>query len=341
MAMDTLTYTGTSSSYGPLEEPAEKWQAPMSARLGGAPAVTADRVVALTSAGGVDVFDRTTGSACWNAYIGGQTFGSPRVHGETIYVASSHRAVYALDLATGQERWTAQVGGWVHGHLTVTDEQVLVSSGDGKLQALDRATGEARWRTSISGKESLGASVADGEVYAAGGKKVHALSLDKGRKSRSGTLTGIVSVRTTPMVAGDALVVGTLSKGFTGAVIALDRNTLAERWRVPMEGQVTGALAVSDGIVLAAGERGPMRGIDLASGAVRWELPDCSAELHQSMTIARGIAYLGTRWTGVHAVDVASGTRRWSVMLLGEARSPTVADGTLFVGSSGTLYALE
>jgi len=60
-----------------------------------------------------------------------------------------------------------------------------------------------------------------------------------------------------------------------------------------------------------------------------------------SPTVADGTVYVGSADSNLYAVDAQTGTEQWRFQVGGVA-SPTVADGTVYVGSADSkLYAVD
>jgi outer membrane protein assembly factor BamB len=77
-------------------------------------------------------------------------------------------------------------------------------------------------------------------------------------------------------------------------IAAFDAASGERRWRVPLDGELGAAfpsavaVAVADGVAVAAGVGTSTRAVDLATGAVRW-----TAEVGGSISIADGVAQVG------------------------------------------------
>ena len=209
---------------------------------------------------------------------------------------------------------------------------LYVGSREGTLLALDIATGEVLWET------PLGGAVASTPVM-------------------------VDLPRETPKDASapkDLLLVGTDN----GEEIAIDLDSREELWRYATDGKIRRAPVVSEGVVHLANSRDQVFGLDLRTGAWRWQYEQ---PLQTGFTVSgyAGLAYQpssdgarpGVLYTGfgngkVAALDAGSGEALWlasvapaqggdfsdcdSTPLLDEAR------GRLYVAGQQTgVYALS
>jgi outer membrane protein assembly factor BamB len=149
------------------------------------------------------------------------------------------------------------------------------------------------------------------------------------------------AVRSTPAVAGGVVVFGS-DDGF---LYALDAKTGAEKWRVNLGGSVSSSPAIAGGVVLVMGRDGRLCAVKLADGSPVWTLVT-GADLSlgsdprtfdlwvSSPTVADGTVFVGGGDGRVYAVDVGTGQARWSHATGSRVRSsPAVAQGTVYAGS--------
>lgn len=143
-----------------------------------------------------------------------------------------------------------------------------------------------------------------------------------------------------PVVAGDAVIIGTQGEDAPGgALVALDATTGQERWRVPMANAIKRTPAVADGVAVACTVTGELVAVDVATGAVRWRYqlgdPSC-CWIYTAPVIADGVVCLGEAFHFA-AVDLQSGEPRWIRDDFGHLAefvnmsSPAALDDRLFV----------
>jgi outer membrane protein assembly factor BamB len=334
-------HDGRFATHGPGAAPATRWRTSGIGTAQARPTVTDDAVIVGTETH-VVALSRDDGAVRWRFGPTGCVYGQPLVHDGTVFVGGFDHAIHAIDLACGAARWSHLAAGWISGSPELVDGRVVVPAHGGKLVALDPADGRVVWRASTGGGDASAVSSADGRLWVASGRKVTMLSARDGKKLASATLDGLKMLRTDPMLADDLVLVGSLDKGLRGTLHALERDTLVRRWSVAFEGQIYGGIARWGDAVIASGGRGAMRGLDLATGAVRWTLPYQELTVHQGFAVADGIAYVGHSFGGgLSAVDAATGEVRWTLRALKDAYTPALADGALYVGGVDALTALS
>lgn len=196
------------------------------------------------------------------------------------------------------------------------------------VMALSRKDGKVLWeRTAIQAKPHEGthldgswassSPVTDGELLYAffGSFGIYVYDLD-GNLRWSKDL-GDMHTRnafgegSSPAVWGDTLVINWDHEG-DSFIVALDKRTGAERWRVARPGERTSwstPLVVAEGgkpqVIVAATERS--RGYDLATGEVLWQAGGMTTNVIPSPVYADGLVYLmsGFRGAALQAIRLA------------------------------------
>jgi len=254
-------------------------------------------------------------TTAWTATVGGNVqMGAPVIADRKVFVTVTDLArgdtggVVALDLDTGAERWRWTSPIPVRNAPAVADHTVVVSRTDGTVVALDEDTGAPRWSTPLgAGVDPL-----------------------------------LSALWASPTIADGAVFVG-IQRDFA----ALDLATGAPIWEldpVPdamWQGTYASA-AVGGGVVVDTFNRalGGVGAWDQATGDELWRLggPPTIA-IEASPVIVGDTVYLADGRTEVTAVDLATGTIRWSEALDGSGfdwgyaitGTPAYADGRLFV----------
>ncbi|OAQ51897.1 pyrrolo-quinoline quinone [Natrinema mahii] len=211
------------------------------------PAVADGRVVVGTEAG-IAAFDAADGSSEWTYDTERAVRSSPALVDGTVYVGG------ATPVALAAEDGAVQWGGKGAASLSlrgtrgsvrrqelppmapsvaVGDERVVRHDSDERLVALDRSDGSERWRAPLERVESL---------------------------SRPAGSTGTVqyaSSWSSPVIAGDAVVVGT-----TAGVVAASLADGSGLWRLSTDSRVVASPAVADGAIVVGDGSGTVRALE-------------------------------------------------------------------------------
>jgi outer membrane protein assembly factor BamB len=267
-----------------------------------------------------------------------------------------HRGVYAASGGTAFAGlvWRVQTAGPVRSSPTVAGDAVYVGSDDGTLYALDRRTGTVRWRRAFAGGVSSTPAAAAGLVFVATTDQCVALDGRDGAERwrvpfgrELGFPWGHESgdrYRSSPVVAGDALVIG----AGDGVLRAVDAATGAIRWTHDLGAVIRSSPAVADGIVFVGAADGSVYAVDLATGRRRWRFDTEGRALQSanfgfdrrtvqsSPAVADGRVFIGARDGFFYAIDAVSGKQLWR----GDHKvswinaSPAVQGDLTIVGSS-------
>lgn len=141
---------------------------------------------------------------------------------------------------------------------------------------------------------------------------------------------------------------------------------LSLKWTFATNGAIVSSPAVSAGVVYFGSADGGLYAVEAATGKLRWRF-DAHGDVNSSPAVNSGTVYAVSLDGNLYAVDAATGKQRWSFATRGEHRftapgilgaqpsaeimpdpwdfflsSPTVADGTVYVGSGdGHIYAVD
>lgn len=234
------------------------------------------------------------------------------------------------------------------------------ASGDpGGLFAVDADTGEEIWSFETAGYVTSAPVVSDGVLYVGTwGRRFYAVDVADGSEIWSADV-GHRMGSSSPVLAGDAVVVGTHGDGplvVSGpedeeefeapAVLALDAGTGEERWRYDGFGEreaITSSPASADGRVFVGGDDGVLYALDAETGTVDWERA-VGGHPDSSPAVVDGVVYHGTRdergdtASRLLALDAGTGDTVWSygVADVSLRNSSAVADGTVYLAASTT-----
>jgi len=341
----------------------------MTARLRGAAALLlaaapACRGEPTASAGGV--------RERWHQAQPGYSWARPAVVGDVVYFGAGEGKVIARDRASGTERWAAQVAEYVGGKNLVARGGVVAVALEHTAVGLDAATGRIVWQyvpppdtglLSIGGPGQVIASRIDADdeaVYVpAWGASVSAVDLHTGAvrwvwqpgrapadTAASGHLfrSGAVGAR----VSGDAVFATVWHRltdlgGRTEAwLVALDRATGQERWRVTLpaesDGNIFGGPALWGDLVLATAANGATFALRQATGELVWQFasPDRIPSTPSQAEVYGDAVYLDGGDNYIYALRADDGAVLWWSRVESQATKDLLATERLVVFPEGS-----
>jgi outer membrane protein assembly factor BamB len=334
-----------------------------------------DDIVADQTPRAIYAIDADTGEKQWEFMTQDSVQGSPTVADGTVYVGSFDSKIYALDADSGTKQWEFETSGSVRSSPTVIDGTLFIGNDDGNVYALDAETGDVEWTYESGGGIIQGPTVWEETVFV-GSKDNSVYALDAETGDVKWTYETGDSVYSSATVWGGGVFVGSDD----GNVYALDTETGEEIWTYDTGYEVESSPTVADGTVFAATHAddnndnfGEVHALNAATGEEAWTY-STSGWFISSPTVVSGTVFIGCSDHSVYALDAgvtgaSEGSRvnlgtlghhyGWDGRDSGDASppvdqgwefgtgeavysSPTLVDGTLFVGSGdGYVYALD
>ena len=272
---------------------------------------------------------------------------SPAVWNGTVYVGSGDHNVYAIDAQSGALRWKFSTGNVVHASPAVAGGIVYIGSWDRYLYALDARTGAVRWKFQTGDDHEIynqvgiagSAAVADGTVYF-GCRDSHFYALD----AKSGALRWKRDengswVIGSPAIAGRTVLYTTSDER---KFFAVDAQSGSVKFSIPYGAFSFSSPSVAGNVAYYGSFDGKLYGVNVTSGEVVARFStDASkrglpAHLDKSGNLDMSTFYREPTLDGV-IVGLSGVYKLGSI-----AGSPSLAGGTLFIGSTdGTLYAID
>lgn len=115
------------------------------------------------------------------------------------------------------------------------------------------------------------------------------------------------------------------------------------RWKQTIANATFGASppVVNDGTVFVGGrgEAETLFALDASSGEVRWQVEKVGG--FNSPAVAYDTVYAPATNSRLYAYDPADGSERWQFKADNEARHTAIADGRVYLGTSGSVFALD
>jgi len=208
-----------------------------------------------------------------------------------------HKATPNVVWQQGKNKWH------VDAPVNVVGDKVLVASaflekekvGDRAIYCLNAATGEQIWRAPLGVNPWGGASVEGDTVIVTGST-----------------------------VAYDPKAL----QGAKGEIVALDLKTGKEKWKKEVPGGILGCAAIANGLAVSTCSDGKVRAFALSDGERRI-VYDAKSPLFAPAAVVGDVAYAADLKGMVHAIDLKTGTDRWTLDL---GKNPTKAPGMVYGG---------
>lgn len=258
-------------------------QAAVSGGISGPAAVSSASIFVPGADGTIRVLNARNGRERWNAFFGGSP-SSPALIGDIVVVASSRVSVdggggpfnsaIAYNAKSGKKLWQtyAEKDSFVSA-VSIANDTVFVVCGRGTTEifAYSLEDGTSRWAQELFNFSLGSAAVSDDVVYIAYGYRISGsvAALDATTGALIWEAVGRPLPSTTAVVSDDA-VYATDLKG----ILALDRATGTERWRVPSESVNYAGATVSGTTLYSTGgfQDQIIQAIDVTSGDILWKV---------------------------------------------------------------------
>lgn len=254
------------------------------------------------------------------------------------------------------ERWRRPIGSGVAG-LSVHGTNAVTGVTDGKQDVvilIDAGTGAERWRAPLGRTRKRGEGTPPGPLStpALDAEATYAQALD-GRLFSVGNADGKVrwevnvksqfkafepgyGFASSPLLCGELVVL--LPAGSSGAsVVALDRLTGAERWRVPLGSGTEYASATfaarADPPQIVAHVGRSMAGISPSQGRPIWRIDDVDGGLWTASVVSGGRVFMPLAGeTQMLRLEGSPGRKVWGSPVFAGAMGPVVEVGGILVG---------
>lgn len=134
------------------------WRFQAGGMIRGGPVVAAGTIYFGAADGHVYALDGQ-GKMRWRAEAGAPVFGPPALTGERLLVATNAGGIMALEVATGKQLWQTQAAAYsIETGPVPAGDIVCAGAWDKYVHALDLATGAVRWRALSKGSDRTGAA---------------------------------------------------------------------------------------------------------------------------------------------------------------------------------------
>lgn len=245
----------------------EQWQTPIENLADSTPTVIGGMVYVGSLDGILHAVDAATGEERWQIADNLSADSTSLVVDGTLYVGSEVGHLLALDAATGDERWRFEVDNAILRSPSYADGIIYTGTETGLLIAIDAATHEKLWEFQGDPQELVGTSgVVNGTVYFHQAKMMWVLD------ARSGEIRWTRDINEGGVRCADPYEDLIVTCGADGQVTGLEATTGNVRWTF-MTGDNNQPGALVDGVLYVASFDRNLYAIDAATGEERWRFP--------------------------------------------------------------------
>ncbi|MCU0307265.1 MAG: PQQ-binding-like beta-propeller repeat protein [Thermoleophilia bacterium] len=252
----------------------------------------------------------------------------------------AHFFPVAAGTVRGAPAWSMEFRELLEFPPAVSRERVVVHAHLGRLVGLDRRDGRVVWEKRLGYRAATTPAIGGDTVVAVSfDGQVGAYRTDDGGRRWHLRLGG--DSETSPLVLGGRVVVADT----TGAVLALGLHDGRVRWRADVGATVKASVASAAGRLVVADYGGCLTALRPGDGVRTWRRCWPGARFYATPSIGGGLVVAGSYDGWFHAVDLATGTPRWSFRSGPEARVTSAAaiagDRAFVADDQGWLHALD
>ena len=322
----------------------ELWEFETRGTVVSSPTVIDSFVYVGSNDGSVYALNTSSAGMRWEFETDGAVRSSPTVVDGILFVGSGDGSLYAVDVESGEQQWAFETGGDVDSSPTVVGGTVFVGSNDGSLYAVDAESGQAEWSYDTGGAITGSPVVSDGVVFV-GSTDSNLYAVDTASGDEEWTFETGGEIRSSPTVANGIVYAGSEDRN----VYAVDAGSGQEEWSYETVGRLSTPTVGDGGFVretLFIGDRtGTVYALNAELGGLRWS-KDIGDDIRAAPTLVSGRLFIGN--SSLYSLDAKTGEENWSADIEPSwastnwnGTSPTVWNGTLFIGGERSLYAID
>jgi outer membrane protein assembly factor BamB len=271
---------------------------------------------------------RTFTHIAWQTAVA-VSFNAPVYANGKVFVPTNDGRITTLSAVTGEILWRSQRLGAFSSPVTVAGDVVYVSGEDKHIYALSAATGATLW-SFVEDDWSVGAPLLSNGTLYFGTEAGTLYAIDAATRAEKWRFAAGGHIHC-HVVFSDGLVYFAAEK----VIIALSASDGREVWRMTRDANWY-AVAVSGGVMLATASDGFVFAYDARIGAERWHVAPPAGVLYWTpVALLNGVAYTTNDINRVVALDLLTGTTRWTYTASDMASEVVIADGVIYVGTFG------
>lgn len=276
----------------------------------------------------VVALDLASGRKRWSHRLGGPLLGGALFDGQMVYAATSRPdgKVRSFDPASGNKRWEVQTG-YVEAPLALVGETIIALTQNDEVFGIARKTGEVHWRIRLPSHTVGPVPVGGEEVLVTSYDTLYRVRVRDGRVRLRRKAPGVVVGAWVVHPGGFIAALG------DSALIALDPDSLAVRWRVGLDAPPVGPPDVAGDTVYAQTQVGSLYRAVLSNAGGAERLGDGSWPPTTGPVRFGDVVVLGGSDGVLRAVRAQDGAAAWQVAIGRPVPVPPVrlGDGSLLV----------
>jgi len=300
-----------------------------------------DTLYETTSSGILFALNSKTGTQKWRVAVGEHPTTPVVAPGFIVIGHSKGVSAYSV---SGDKQWDVRTDGRIFAPPRIIDGYVIVGDSEGNLYSLAITNGQEQWRLKFSEQPFI-SSTYDEKIYLCSGNNCYAVN--KRNHTIAWTFESDGRITSAPVLADGTVYLAS----WDNYVYAVDANTGSLRWKYEAGWGFDTSPVVSKDTVFVGSMDNTLYALE-TDGAVRWKFTS-QAAIQSSPVVYGDSVFFGSDDGHVYAVNQSSGNGVWiyaprftvdgvmNYVTTPIVSSLVVANGTVYIGANGTIYALD
>ncbi|HET6425207.1 MAG TPA: PQQ-binding-like beta-propeller repeat protein [Planctomycetaceae bacterium] len=284
----------------------------------------------------------------WQIELGEQVVASAAIVGEHVYIPCLSGELVCVSRQTGKTLWTyksvekVEPNSFAPGFKsspTVSATTVYLGDEEGLFHAVDRATGKQQWTFETGGEIYSSPAIVNGRIiFGSYDNFLYCLNESDGKFAWKFQTEGYVHCA--PAIADKY----TFIAGCDEHLRIIDIETGMQANDLPLMTYLIASPTVIDDLLYVGTYASEVVCVDWRKLEVKWRYKTGAADFpfHSSAAVTEKTIVIGGRDKLVHAIDRATGEKRWTFPTRAKIdSSPAIVGERVFIGSNdGNLYEL-
>lgn len=327
-----------------------QWKFKTWGEIRSSPVIYKESVIFSSSDGNIYALDKRNGTLNWTFKTKGERRydvwdyynASPAIAANILYIGSGDSCIYAINADSGKKFWAYKTGGIVHATPVIKNNTVFTGSFDGNFYALNALNGKLVWKFKTVGDanfpkgEIQKEAIINDKTIFFGSRDYNLYALDiltgTGKWNRKEIGSWMIAQ---PFYDDNKIYAGTSD---THRFYALDANTGAVKWTLPLNMRVYGAATLFENKLIFGCFNGKMYFVDPQTGKISYTFQTEESKANYTKLfddqehLRKDVQLYGDDYLEVEK----------KILSLGAILSDPVTDGhTLYFGdTNGNCYAL-